>query len=223
MKRWIRARSLARSLPLLLALASPAVAAENLLSVTLTGMVGTPADSSERREFMDAFRAAMDADLPCEQRSGDAWTSAGPRRNPFRLVDAAPPGSAWTLELSIGVPPEIRVRRPKPKDSNVAPRPRVTNVRASRGITIAAAALSPSAAAAGEPAVPLRVAAYFADARRVLVPSSKVPGGGYDYPWADAGRVVARVALEALHRANGLLAADERADLAPATRAESAP
>jgi len=53
-----------------------------------------------------------------------------------------------------------------------------------------------------------------------VVPSRKLPGGAYAYPWVDAGRIVARAALEVLHRANGTLAADERADLSPAARTE---
>jgi hypothetical protein len=55
------------------------------------------------------------------------------------------------------------------------------------------------------------------------VPTAKLPGGGYNYPWEDAGRVVARAALESLLRARGDLNSNERADLAPATRAEATP
>lgn len=201
-------------------LASPALAASGTLVVTLNGFVGLPADSSARGEFMEAFHAAMDADLPCEKRQGDTWTTSGPRRNEFRLVDVAPPDAAWTLMLNIGVPPAVRVARARPKHSKITPRPRVSEVRTSRGLTIVAATLSPRDASNGSQPVSVRFAVYFADARRVVVPTAKLPGGGYEYPWADAGTVVARAALEALHRANGALADDERADLGPATRAE---
>ena len=50
----------------------------------------------------------------------------------------------------------------------------------------------------------------------------QVPGGGYEYWWSDAGAVVARAALEVLHRATGEMADDERAALGPATRLEEA-
>jgi hypothetical protein len=45
---------------------------------------------------------------------------------------------------------------------------------------------------------------------------------GYDFPWAEAGRVAALVAIEALHRADGDLRDDARLDLAPALRADAA-
>ena len=210
-------------LPLLLVLTRPVVAAERTLPVTIQAFVGLPADSSDRREFLRGFHEAMDADLPCELRKGEIWSASGPRRNSFRLVDVAPPDAAWTLDLSIGLPSAIRVARARPKNSKLTPRPRISDVRVSRGLTIVASALSPSAAAEGAPPVPLRFAVYFADARRIVVSSPKLASGGYEYPWADAGRVVARAALEALQRGNRELADDERADLGPATRVEEQP
>lgn len=210
-------------LPLLLVLARPVVAAERALPVTISSFVGLPADSSDRREFLDGFHEAMDADLPCELRKGETWSASGPRLNLFRLVDVAPPDAAWTLDLNIGLPSAIRIARAKPKNSKFTPRPRLSDVRTSRGLTIVAAAQSPSAAAQGAQPIALRFAVYFADARRIVVPSAKLASGGYDYPWTDAGRVVARAALEALHRAKGALADDERADLEPATRAQEQP
>jgi hypothetical protein len=208
-------------LPLLLVLAAPARAADSTLPVTLTRFAGLPADSTDRKEFMEAFRATMEADLPCESRQGDAWSSSGPRRNPFRVVDVAPPDEAWTLDLSIRIPPTVRIVRAKPKNSKLTPRPRMSDVRTSRGLIIVASVVSPSAAMQGAPsAPPLRFAVYFANSRRILMPSSQVPSGGYEYSWTDAGSVVARAALEVLHRANGGLSENERADLEPATRME---
>ena len=202
---------------LLCALARPA-AARDTMPVTIQDFVGLPADSLDRREFLDAFRAAMDQDMPCEMRAGETWSASGPRLNAFRLLDAAPADQAWVLDLTLGLPPQVRVSRARPKGSKVTPRPRVSELRASRGLTIVVAASSPSAVAQGAEPAPVRFAVYFADARRTLVPTARIPGGGYDFPWADAGSVVARAALEALHRANGELKDDERADLAPATR-----
>jgi hypothetical protein len=208
---------------LLLALASPDAAAQSTLPVTLTRFVGLPADSADRTVFMHSFRDAMDADLPCEQRKADAWSASGPRRNPFRLVDAAAPDEAWTLELSLGLPPPVKVVRAAPKGSREAPRARLSDTRASRGLILVASAMSPSAQSSGADPKPVRFTLYFADARRILVPSAQVPSGGYQYSWIDAGSVVAHAALEALYRARGEMGEDERADLAPATRMEEQP
>jgi hypothetical protein len=208
---------------LLLTLASPGAAAQSTLPVTITRFVGLPADSADRILFMQSFRDAMDSDLPCEQRKGDAWSSSGPRRNAFRLVDAAAPDEAWTLELSLGIPPPVRVVRAAPKGSKDTPRARFSDIRASRGLILVASAMSPSAQSNGAEPTPLRFTLYFADARRILVPSFQVPSGGYQYSWTDAGSVVAHAALEALYRARGEMGEDERADLVPATRMEEQP
>jgi hypothetical protein len=206
--------------PLLLLCSPPAGAAPRTLPVIITHFVGLPADSADRIVFMQSFRDAMDADLPCEQNKGGTWSSSGPRRNPFRVVDMAPPDEAWTLELSLGIPPTVRVARPATKDGGSPGRARQSDVRASRGLIVVAAASSPSAVTNEVAPTPIRFEVYFADARRILVPSTQVPSGGYQYSWADAGGVVARAALEALYRARGDLGGDERADLEPATRME---
>ncbi len=221
-------RGLMLVLVAMLALPAPAPAAgvrAGALPVVLTGLSGTPADSASNREFMDAFRAGMDvAGFACEARADDAWQPAAAQANRFRLVDVAGPDEAWTLDVNLGVPSEIKVpRRRRPDPRLPQPRSRVSTVRTSRGLTIVVAALSPLAAAQGARPIPTRFAVYFGDARRVVVPSVKLPSGGYDYPWADAGRVVAAAALEALHRANAQLTDRQRADLAPATRVEETP
>jgi hypothetical protein len=207
-------------LPLCLLFTPPAAVAQSTLPVIVTRFVGLPADSAERKVFMQSFRDAMDADLPCELRKGDTWSASGPRRNAFRVVDMAAPDEAWTLELSLGLPPTVKVARAAPKGSQTAPRPRSSDVRASRGLIVVASALSPSAASNGAVPTPLRFTLYFADARRILVATTQVPSGGYQYSWADAGSVVARAALEALYRAKGEMGEAERADLDPATRME---
>ena len=205
------------------ATAQPVAAAGATLPVSIERFVGLPADSLDRGELLVAFRAAMDADLPCEKRVGEAWTPSGPRRNLFRIVDAAPPDAAWLLDLEIGVPPQIRVAQPKPRHERSAPRPRMSGLRASRGLIVVVTATSPTAASRGAPGEPERFAVYFAGARRVIAPSAKVAGGAYQYPWGDVGRVVALAALETMHRATGALSVDERADLTPATRQEEKP
>ena len=208
-----------------LACASTArAAAEAALVVTLKGFAGMPADSASRRACFDAFRAEFEAgELSCEKRTAERWSPSGERRSRFQLVDLAPSDAAWTLELSIRIPPEVRVPQRKKKESDPTPRPRVSDLRTSRGLAIVAAVRSPAAVASGADANTLKFTVYFPEARRVVVPSPRLPSGGYAYPWADAGRVVARAALEALFRANDMMAEDERADLAPAQRTEDTP
>jgi len=192
--------------------------------VTLDSFIGMPNDSTSRREFFDAFQAAFDAgELPQQKREGDRWASSGEQRSRFRLVDAAPSDAAWKLSLSIGLPARVLVAQRKRKESDPPPRSRMSEVRTSRGLTIAVTATSPDATGSDEPPAPIKFAVFFPDARRVVVPTAKLPSGGYAFPWADAGSVVARAALEALHRANHWIAVDERADLAPAQRTEDQP
>ncbi len=214
-----------RLLPLLLVLMAAPSAHATALPVMIQRFIGTPADSSSRGVFMAGFQSEFAAGpLRCEHRVGDTWSAVDAKPNPFVRVDAANPDDAWVLDITIGVPPEVRITRPrKHKDDKQAPRPRISDLRTSKGLTIVIAASSPQATASGERPIPLRFAVYFADARRVVVPSAKLPGGGYAYPWEDAGRVVARAALEALMRAHGDLDETERADLTPATRTEPLP
>lgn len=195
------------------------------LPVVIQGFVGTPADSASRREFMAAFQTEFaSGKLSCERQAGDAWTHAEPKSHSFVLLDATSTDQTWLLDISIGLPSEVRVNRPKQRrDDKVYPRPRMSDLRTSRGLTIFTAATPPAAASANGRPIPLRFAVYFGAARRVVVPNAKLPGGAYDYPWADAGRVVARAALEALLRSRGDLEQAERADLMPATRTEPMP
>ena len=209
----------------LLLCAGGARAAENAtIVVTLQSFTGAPADSASRNVFMDAFQQEFDADeLTWERRDGETWKSSGERRNRFRLVDLAAPDAAWALDVTIGLPPSVVIAQHKQKASDPTPRPRATDYRASRGLTIVAAATAPTAGSDREPGEPVRFSVYFPDAKRVVVPSYKLPGGAYAYPWEEAGRCVARAALEVLHRANDAANDDERADLAPAVRTEDTP
>lgn len=203
--------------------AAPVFAAgESTRSVLITRFVGVPADSAARGSFMEAFRAEMDADSwMCETRDGELWAAPKARTNFFRVVDAASADMAWALDLSLRLPPEVRVK-PRPIPGRPLPRARISNFRSSRGLTLAATVTSPRSSVGAVTHEPAVFAVYFADARRVVVPSPNLPGGGYAYPWADAGRVVAHAVLEALHRASGDLTSDDRADLTPATRMDPA-
>ena len=193
--------------------------------VKLLQFAGLPADSAVRRTLLAAFHAEMDrGSIPYQKREGAEWAPADTHASVFRLVDAAPVDETWTLDLSIRVPPEVRaVKRTSGPNDPPLFTTRVSPARAARGLIVAATAQAPARGGRPVPAEPIVFSLVFADARRVVVPSRNLPGGGYAYPWTDAGRVVARAALEALHRASGQMKVDQRADLTPATRVESTP
>lgn len=193
--------------------------------VLVVKLLGMPSDSVARGAILAAFREEMNASwLHCEKRAGVEWVPGDSIANTFQFVDAAPAEEAWTLDLSVRVPQPVRtnvmMQKGTSKEDAQLVRPRMSNIASSRGLVIAATASPPvfhGRRADFEP-VPTVVSLYFADARRIVVPSPNLPGGGYAYPWADAGRVLARAALESLHRTSGVLDAAHRADLAPATR-----
>ena len=192
------------------------------LGFTLLQFVGLPPDSASRLLFMKAFRDELDlGKIPFQRLEGASWAPADTHATGFRLLEAAPPGETWTLELSMRLPPQVRVeRRERPGQPM---RTRVGSMRGSRGLILAATPRAPAYGGRPVETQTTLYSLYFPDARRVLVPSAGLPGGGYAYPWADAGRAVARAALEALLRANGQMTKDQRSDLAPAERVEATP
>ena len=231
----MRRTLLALSLTLLTALPASAAEGEATSSpptvhpVLVVKLLGMPADSVARGAMLAAFREEMNASmLRCEKRVGGEWIPGDSVANAFQFLDAAPPDKAWTLDLSVRVPQPVRtnvmMQKGTSKEEAQLIRPRMSNIASSRGLVIAATAAPPvfhGRRADFEP-VPTVVSLYFAGARRIVVPSPNLPGGGYAYPWADAGRVLARAALEALHRTSGALDAARRADLAPGTRVAEA-
>jgi hypothetical protein len=92
--------------------------------------------------------------------------------------------------------------------------------RASRGMTLAVIALSPEAIAAGARAMPEHLAFSFLPAD---APAGAGAAGatGYLFPWREAGRASALLALELLHTRSGDLPDGARCDIAPAQRASS--
>src|SRR5262249_39079685 len=127
-------------------LAAPALGAHAappaLRIVTISALNGLPPDSSSRGTFLAAFQSEFDAEeRPCEKHAGEQWTASGERLNRFRLVDVAAPEDAWSLEVTVGLPPPVVIARPAPKDKpNEPTHPRYTDYRAARGLTIVASA-----------------------------------------------------------------------------------
>lgn len=196
----------------------PLVAHAGTVPVQIVRFVGTPADSSDRVAFMQAFEAAFaEAQISCERMENGAWAKAEPKPNPFVRVDAAGSELTWKLDLSLRFPPEVRV--PVPRRNRRDPvRTRQSTLRTSRGFVFAVTATSPKDAGHGVSPEGQRFEVYFADLKTLVVPSTRLPSGAYDFPYDDAARVVARAAVEVMLRASEQMAKDERAALAPATR-----
>lgn len=200
-----------------LLVSSPGFAAKH--PVTVIAFNGQPADSTDRRAMMQAFEAAFDADsLALETRARGEWRTAGAVANPFLRVDVAAPEAVWTLDLSVRFPPEARLPKPRPRAGAPAPGARRTSYQASRGLVLVVAVMPPLDGRETVRPLPQRFEVYFPNARAVAAPSAKLPGGAYDFPYADAGRVIAAAALETLLQAKGELNADQRAALSPAVR-----
>jgi len=212
-------RRVLRSVALLAGLlaSSPGFAARS--PVTVIAFNGQPADSTDRRTLMQAFEAAFDADsLAIESRARGDWRGTGAVANPFLRVDIAAPEAAWTLDLSVRFPPEARLPKPRPRAGATSPSARRTSYQASRGLVVVVAVMPPLDGRETVRPLPQRFEVYFPNARAVAAPSAKLPGGAYDFPYADAGRVIAAAALETLLQAKGDLNADQRAALTPAVR-----
>ncbi len=218
-----RGRACVSSVALLVAvIVTPAAAGR---AVTVASFVGLPPDSSSGRVLMRAFRGELDSGwVALEKRAGVGWAPADTQRHDFHLVEAAPAGESWTLELSIRLPPPMRVpSRTQPKPNQPPERQRVSNVRRSRGFVVVATVRPPVSWGRPVESAPVTYPLYFADARRIVAATPDLPGGAYTFPWEDAGRVVARAALETLLAATRELSFDRRVNLAPATRIESEP
>src|SRR6267378_5233367 len=106
MKRWLVLCTLALAAP---------VAATTAIPVSIGTVRGLPIEAADRGAFLGAFYSAMDTELPAESLARGVWSPSAARTNPFHLVDVASPDEAWSVDLSIGFPPEVRVERPRPK------------------------------------------------------------------------------------------------------------
>jgi hypothetical protein len=153
------------------------------------------------------------ADLPLERDTGSGWEAIGPSPNHFRLLEGAPAPDAWNAQIVLGLPPMLRqeVRDERGRVVRTVPIPR----RASRGLTVVLAMVSPEAAAEGARPIPERLA-------MVMPPE---PGGdtrkGHAFRWEQVGTAVGRLLVGGLHARAGLLTGSERVSIAPVQRAEA--
>lgn len=187
--------------------------------VQVGAIVGLPADSLVRGRFLAAFRGAFaSSDVPVESRSeSGAWSAAGVASNRFRWLEGDPADDTWTLELSLGVPPAVVV--PARGDQ---PRRVLESHRRSRGMIAAVTVTWPRTDERGPRSASERVAFAFAASDSTGGSGGVgVPAIGYLYPWDEAGRAVARLAIETLLRQRGDLDERTRVAIAPASRAEA--
>ena len=188
----------------------------------LSSLVGVPADSSTRAEFLSAFRGVFASDkLPGERlSSANEWSASLPLPNHFHLLEGDVAEDVWRLEVSIGSPSPLRTRR---RDQSVPGHVKTTvvpSLRTSRGMLVALTMQVPD-----EPGEPGRTAssrtAFYFPAEVGKEVSLGVPTTGYKYPWAKAGRIAGLLVLETLHHESGDLLEIERMDIKPAVRASA--
>lgn len=197
-----------------LTLASPAIAAAPpVRSVRLAPIEGLPPDAPSRNEFLANLRAAFESRSLAIVENGERASI----EHGFALEDSAR-GRVWELQIVVGAPPLLRdvVRDRKGRLVSQKPNGR----RASRGLTLVIAALSPEALAAGARPMPQRIGLVLPDLEGSA--AAHAVTRGVDYRWDQAGLAVGRVALEALlHAAGDGPEGDWAADLAPVVRLPS--
>lgn len=197
-----------------LAFATPAGAARHSVrSVRLAPIEGLPPDAPSRNEFLSSLHSAFEShSLPVIANGEHVSLEHG-----FSLEDTAR-GLVWELQIVVGAPPLLRdvVRDKKGRLLSQKPNGR----RASRGLTLVIAALSPEAVEAGARPMPQRIGLVLPDLEGSA--ASQAVMRGVDYRWDQAGLAVGRVALEALLHAAGEGPEGEWvADLAPVVRLPS--
>lgn len=183
----------------------------------VTVLRGLPPDPAAQARFLQAFQAELLCQtFPLEREDDDDVAPLAPEPNRFSVSDDADPDSAWVVEISLGSP------RPLTVPIGHTGRRRVIPQRSSSRGMVAALTITPPHA--GDPAaVPSSEndALLFPPPPPPADASYGVPATGYAFPWEEAGRAVARLALDALHHRTGEIADGERIGLAPAVRAQS--
>jgi hypothetical protein len=189
--------------------------------VRLLGIEGVPADSAIGGEFQLGFQEVLaTSSLALEQRDASGeWRAAGSRESRFRFTDDPQADDAWTILVVVRMPPPFSASRRNPH-TNKTERYVDPSLRASRGMTAALLISSPQAVATGAHPEPAHVAFAFPQS---VAPANVVGSapGGFKFPWRQAGRTTALLAIELLHHRSGDLAETLRCDLSPALRADS--
>lgn len=188
-------------------------------ALRLSPVEGVPSDPAIRAEFMAGFDEALAAaTIPVETRATTGeWRPGAGRPNRFVLAGDAKAEDAWSLQVVVRAPPPFSAKRynrqTKKSERYVNP-----DLRASRGMTLAITVSPPESIARGARGAPEHFAFAF--------PQAEAPAGvvrntseGFKFPWRDAGRVAATLALEWLHRSSGDLDEAARCDVSPAARA----
>ncbi len=187
--------------------------------VQVTSIDGLPADSTVRGQFMSGFRGAFaDDETPAERRASDGtWEKSAPVSNRFKWLEGDASEDAWTLQVLIGAPPAVVL----PQRANERGRRVLESHRRSRGMIVAFVMRPPVTGGVTPPEVRERLAFAFPGAAGGTDEAPGMPAVGYLFPWVDAGRVVAVLALETLHRHRDEIGADERLSIAPAIRTDA--
>lgn len=180
---------------------------------------GAPADSALRVEFMDGFDEALSAPtFPVDARSPGADGPQGlARPNRFeRGEEGAGEERAWSLQVVVRAPPPYAAQRPRRSGhATTVVDPRLS---ASRGMLVVVIVTSPEDAERHATPEPERFAFAFPQSVAPAQVLGNVPQG-FRFPWREAGRAAARLALEVLHHRSGDLGPNTRCDLSPAIRA----
>jgi hypothetical protein len=181
---------------------------------TLTTVEGLPPDAVARDAFLAGFRGAFaDEDFVTERMGvkSDQLKLGVPIANRFRLLEGDHNEGAWTVQLTFFSWGTVRAPVGGPGARLKAPRPGAAPVDTANKIEVTCrvniATLSPEAIAAGVRPLPVREELVF-----------HVPVEPRAAFFAEAGRAVALVVLEALHHGSADLPEDERLRIASASR-----
>lgn len=187
--------------------------------VQLASIAGLPNDSVVRERFMAGFRGEFAGDeVPAERSSGSGvWEHSAPVSNRFKWLEGDATADAWQLQVVIGAPPAVVLPQRTTEKGHRA----LESHRRSRGMIAVLTVQAPDPGSGLPPAVQERFAFTFPAGAADSSAALAMPGVGYLYPWNDAGRAVARLALDMLHHQRGDMAAGERLVIAPALRAEA--
>lgn len=216
--------------PLLLAVMLAAATPADVRWVQVDSIAGLRALPDQRADFLEGFHATMrSGELATEVSGPGGWKPGAALVNRFRETEGAAPRDAWTLRVRVRLPTYLTGAYepgywqnygngtgqwvPGRPSGRADPRR-----RARRSMTLAVEVVDPRASLSPPPPVgsvlvfPLAVAE-----------DGSAPANRHDFPWREAGRATALLALEELHRHDRAMDGDTRLVLAPALRSEPLP